>query len=116
LPEKTSLINLTKGYPIDSFHGRKYEKDTTVKLSNKIKKSAIKIELKSDNKVDVLNELVGILCKAYNLDQSKTINDNKNIISEMDETKVIKDSKLLRRSLIVLGFTINTDFPLCLYL
>ncbi|MCD6378994.1 ArsB/NhaD family transporter [bacterium] len=32
-------------------------------------------------------------------------NDNKNIISEMDETKVIKDSKLLRRSLIVLGFT-----------
>lgn len=44
-----------------------------MKLSNKIRKSAIKLELKSDNKVDVINELVDILCEAYNLDQRKTI-------------------------------------------
>ncbi len=33
-------------------------------------------------------------------------NDNEKIISGIDETKVIKDSKLLRRSIIVLGVTI----------
>ncbi|MDZ7861043.1 MAG: ArsB/NhaD family transporter [Candidatus Krumholzibacteriota bacterium] len=33
-------------------------------------------------------------------------NDNERIISEMNEAKVIKDSVLLRRSLIVLGFTL----------
>ena len=44
-----------------------------MKLSDKIKKSAIKLELRSDNKWDVIDELVDFLCDGYRLDQRETI-------------------------------------------
>ena len=44
-----------------------------MKLSKKIKKSAIRTEMKASNKDEALKELVELLCSAYNLKEKDTI-------------------------------------------
>lgn len=44
-----------------------------MKLSKKIKKSAVKLELQSHSKRDVIEELVDLLCGCYKLDERETI-------------------------------------------